>query len=399
MVEVSRATLGQDPEAPGRRPGGAAVHHRARRGGDAARPGEATTACSCRGWNGCARSSSRTRRAWRTTRASGCPTCGAPAPLHRRPREGAARAGGADGRGQPRGARTDASRWCSCSTTWRSASPPQARARPGARGRPQRGHRVLGGLLSDLDTASEQALEAMNALYATAEAARARFADLRDYSGRRTGERMEMDWSVLRERASHFQQREAGSESQLLAAELGRPRSTRCRPCTARRTGVLDDVPPEVQATQGGFEEMASHVDALESETARVVRSRTRRTALAARLEEVETELGAALAEADQLPARGTGGGARRSSSRRSRPRPTTSAPTSRRRVHARAARQDPGALHGPGACRRGSARRAGGRGPELRGVVGGGGEGVLRQLRREPEPDRPPGRRHEKTC
>jgi uncharacterized phage infection (PIP) family protein YhgE len=139
----------------------------------------------------------------------------------------------------------------------------------------------------------------MNALYATAEAARARFADLRDYLVA-TGERMEMDWSVLRERASHFQQ-QAGSESQLLAASQSAAQHA-LQTLHGATDQVLDDVPPEVQATQGGFEEMASHVDALESETARVVQeSDEAEAALAARLEEVETELGAALAEADQL--------------------------------------------------------------------------------------------------
>ena len=70
--------------------------------------------------------------------------------------------------------------------------------------------------MTDLDQAAEQALAAMNALYATSEAARARFADLRDYMVT-AGERLEAEWTALRERANHFQQ-QAANEAQLLAA-------------------------------------------------------------------------------------------------------------------------------------------------------------------------------------
>lgn len=153
--------------------------------------------------------------------------------------------------------------------------------------------------MTDLDQAAEQALQAMNALYATSEAARARFSDLRDWLAT-AGERLEADWSVLRERANHFQQ-QAVSEAQLLAA--GQSAVQRSLEELHGATGqVLDQVPPEVQATHGGFEEMASRVDALETETTRAVeQSDEAEAALQARLEEVETDLGAALAEADDL--------------------------------------------------------------------------------------------------
>jgi hypothetical protein len=153
--------------------------------------------------------------------------------------------------------------------------------------------------VTDLDQAAEQALQAMNTLYATTEAARARFADLRDYLVLQ-GERLESEWSVLRERANHFQQ-QAGSESQLLAA--GQSAAQQALEALHGATGqVLDEVPPEVQATHGGFEEMAAHVDTLESETTRVVeQSEDAEAALHARLEEVETDLSAALADADEL--------------------------------------------------------------------------------------------------
>lgn len=153
--------------------------------------------------------------------------------------------------------------------------------------------------MSDLDQAAEQALAAMNALYASAEAARARFADLRDYLNT-TGERMESEWAVLRERANHFQQ-QAGSEAQLLAA--GQSGVQQALAALHGATGqVLEEIPPEVQATHGGFEEMAGRVDTLESETTRVIEhSEEAEASLQARLEEVETGLRAALGEADDL--------------------------------------------------------------------------------------------------
>ena len=153
--------------------------------------------------------------------------------------------------------------------------------------------------MTDLDQAAQQALAAMNALYATTEAARARFADLRDWLAT-AGERLESDWSVLRERANHFQQ-QAGSEAQLLA--VGQSAAQQALEALQGATGqVLDEVPPEVQATHGGFEEMASRVDALETETVRAVEeSDEAEAALQARLEEVEADLGAALADADDL--------------------------------------------------------------------------------------------------
>jgi len=139
----------------------------------------------------------------------------------------------------------------------------------------------------------------MNALYATTETARARFVDLRDYMVT-TGERLESEWAVLRERASHFQQ-QASSEAQLLAA--GQSGVQHALSALHGATDqVLEEVPPEVQATHGGFEEMAARVDDLEGETIRVVQdSEEAEAALQARLEEVESDLGAALAEADDL--------------------------------------------------------------------------------------------------
>jgi hypothetical protein len=153
--------------------------------------------------------------------------------------------------------------------------------------------------VTDLDQAAEQALSAMNALYATTEAARARFVDLRDYLAT-SGERLESEWTVLRERANHFQQ-QAASEAQLLAA--GQASAQHSLETLHDATGhLLETVPPEVQATHGGFEEMAARVDALESETTRVVEeSDEAEASLQARLEEVEADLGAALAEADDL--------------------------------------------------------------------------------------------------
>jgi uncharacterized phage infection (PIP) family protein YhgE len=153
--------------------------------------------------------------------------------------------------------------------------------------------------VSDLDQATEQALAAVNALYATAEAARARFADLRDWLAT-AGERLESDWAVLRERANHFQQ-QAGSEAQMLAAGQSAAQQA-LEALTGAAGQVLDEVPPEVQATHGGFEEMAARVDTMETETVRVVEeSDEAESALQARLEEVETDLGAALADADDL--------------------------------------------------------------------------------------------------
>jgi hypothetical protein len=139
----------------------------------------------------------------------------------------------------------------------------------------------------------------MNALYASTEAARARFADLREWLAAQ-GERLESEWAVLRERANHFQQ-QAGSEAQTLAAaQSGVEQALSALHGAAGH--VLDEVPPEVQATHGGFEEMAARVDALEAETTRVVeQADAADAALDARLEEVETELTAALADADAL--------------------------------------------------------------------------------------------------
>jgi uncharacterized phage infection (PIP) family protein YhgE len=153
--------------------------------------------------------------------------------------------------------------------------------------------------VSDLDQAAEQALAAMNALYATSEAARARFADLRDWLAT-AGERMETEWAALRERATHFQQ-QAASESQMLAANQATAQQA-LEALHGATAQVLDEVPPEVQATHGEFEAMAARVDALETETTRVLEeSEEAESALSARLEEVETDLGAALAEADDL--------------------------------------------------------------------------------------------------
>lgn len=153
--------------------------------------------------------------------------------------------------------------------------------------------------MTDLDQAAEQALAAMNALYATSEAARARFADLRDYMVT-AGERLEAEWTALRERANHFQQ-QAANESQLLAAGQTTVQAA-LEGLHGATDSVLEEVPPEVQATHAGFEEMAGQVDALESETSRVLdESDEAESALSARLEEVEHDLGAALAEADDL--------------------------------------------------------------------------------------------------
>ena len=105
---------------------------------------------------------------------------------------------------------------------------------------------------------------------------------------------------MLRERAIHFQQQAAG-EAQLLAA--GQSSVEQALSAVHGATGqVLEEVPPEVAATHGGFEEMAARVDALETETTRVVEQADEaEAALQARLEEVETDLSAALADADDL--------------------------------------------------------------------------------------------------
>lgn len=153
--------------------------------------------------------------------------------------------------------------------------------------------------MSTIDEASDRALTAVNALFATAEAARARFADLRDQVAQ-AGERMEADWTLLRERAGHFQQ-QAAAESQAMAA--GQAQVQRAlETLSAAAAQVQDEVPPEIEATHGGFAEIARRVDAVETETAGAVHEADEAEAmLLARTEEVEAELSAALAAADQL--------------------------------------------------------------------------------------------------
>lgn len=153
--------------------------------------------------------------------------------------------------------------------------------------------------MSTIDEASDRALTAVNALFATAEAARARFADLREQVAA-AGERMDADWNLLRERASHFQQ-QAAAESQTMAA--GQAQVQRALETLGGAAGqVLDEVPPELEATHAGFEPIARRVDALEAETADAVRDADEAdAAFLARTEEVEAELSAALLAADQL--------------------------------------------------------------------------------------------------
>jgi uncharacterized protein YukE len=153
--------------------------------------------------------------------------------------------------------------------------------------------------MSTIDEASHRALTAVNALFATAEAARARFADLRDQVAA-AAERMDVDWTLLRERASHFQQ-QAASESQTMAA--GQAQVQRAlETLEGAAAQVLDEVPPEIEATHGGFQEIARRVDSVETETADAVHEADEaEAALLARTEEVEAELSAALAAADQL--------------------------------------------------------------------------------------------------
>ena len=153
--------------------------------------------------------------------------------------------------------------------------------------------------MSTIDEASDRALTAVNALFATAEAARARFADLREQVAA-AAERMDADWTLLRERASHFQQ-QAASESQTMAA--GQAQVQRAlETLHGAAAQVLDEVPPEIEATHGGFEEIAHRVDAVETETVAAVHEADEaEAALLARTEEVEAELSTALLAADQL--------------------------------------------------------------------------------------------------
>ncbi len=153
--------------------------------------------------------------------------------------------------------------------------------------------------MSTIDEASDRALTAVNALFATAEAARVRFADLREQVAQ-AAERMEVDWTLLRERASHFQQQAAGESQTMAAGQAQVQRALETLEGAAAQ--VLDEVPPEIEATHGGFEEIARRVDAVETETAAAVHEADEaEAALLARTEEVEAELSAALAAADQL--------------------------------------------------------------------------------------------------
>jgi uncharacterized protein YukE len=153
--------------------------------------------------------------------------------------------------------------------------------------------------MSTIDEASARALQAVTALFATAEAARGRFADLREQIGE-ASQRMEADWTLLRERAGHFQQQAAG-ESQTMAAgqaQVGRALET----LHGAAAQVLDEVPPEIEATHGGFEEIARRVDSMEGETVAAVHEADEaEAALLARTEEVESELSAALLTAETL--------------------------------------------------------------------------------------------------
>jgi uncharacterized phage infection (PIP) family protein YhgE len=153
--------------------------------------------------------------------------------------------------------------------------------------------------MSTIDEASDRALTAVNALFATAEAARARFADLREQVAA-ASERMEADWTLLRERAGHFQQ-QAASESQTMAA--GQAQVQRAlETLHGAAAQVLDEVPPELEATHGGLEEIARRVDAVETETTAAVHEADEaEVAFLARTEEVEAELSAALLAADAL--------------------------------------------------------------------------------------------------
>ncbi|MET0551448.1 MAG: hypothetical protein ABW221_00320 [Vicinamibacteria bacterium] len=153
--------------------------------------------------------------------------------------------------------------------------------------------------MSTLDESSDRALTAVNALFATAEAARARFADLREQVAAAT-ERMDADWALLRERAGHFQQ-QAASESQTMAA--GQAQVQRAlETLHGAAAQVLDEVPPEIEATHGGFEEIARGVDSVANGTVAAIHEADEaEAALLARTEEVEAELSAALLAADQL--------------------------------------------------------------------------------------------------
>jgi uncharacterized LabA/DUF88 family protein len=153
--------------------------------------------------------------------------------------------------------------------------------------------------VSTIDEASDRALTAVNALFATAEAARARFADLRDQVAQ-AGERMDADWTLLRERASHFQQQAAAESQAMAAGQIQVQRALETLQDAAAQ--VQDEMPPEIEATHGGFGEIARRVDAVETETADAVHQADEAEAmLLARTEEVEAELSAALAAADQL--------------------------------------------------------------------------------------------------
>lgn len=153
--------------------------------------------------------------------------------------------------------------------------------------------------MANLDQASDRAVTAVNALFATAEAARARFADLRDRVAS-LSDRMEADWTLLRERAGHFQQ-QAAAESQSMAA--GQAQVQRAlETLLGAAEQVRDEVPPEIEATHGVFGEMARRVDSVETETAAAIHDADEAEALyLARTEEVEAELTAALLSADEL--------------------------------------------------------------------------------------------------
>jgi hypothetical protein len=153
--------------------------------------------------------------------------------------------------------------------------------------------------MSTIDEASDRALTAVNALFATAEAARARFADLRDQVAA-AGERMDADWTLLRERASHFQQQAAGESQAMAAGQAQVQRALTTLQGAAAQ--VLDELPPEIEGTHGGLGEIARRVESVEAETAAAVHQADEAEALLlARTEEVEAELSAALAAADVL--------------------------------------------------------------------------------------------------
>jgi hypothetical protein len=153
--------------------------------------------------------------------------------------------------------------------------------------------------MSTIDEASDRALTAVNALFATAEAARARFADLRDQVAA-AAERMDADWTLLRERASHFQQQAAGESQAMAAGQAQAQRALETLQGAAAQ--VLDELPPEIEGTHGGLDEITRRIDSVEGETAAAVHEADEaEAALLARTEEVEADLTAALAAADEL--------------------------------------------------------------------------------------------------